>query len=137
LRIRSSDNPLDGTAVHPESYPLVEKMASDLGVPVRELMKNEGLIRKLDQGRYISERAGAATLQDILEELSRPGRDPRAKFEAFSFAPGIDCMAFACRWATLLHPAIEILNILSFIRDYYLITSWPTVMTFISAAPET
>ena len=92
LRIHNSDNPLDGTAVHPESYPLVEKMASDLGVTVKELMKNESLLRKLDQGRYISERAGAATLQDILEELSRPGRDPRAKYEAFSFAPGIEKM---------------------------------------------
>ncbi|MDD1750883.1 MAG: helix-hairpin-helix domain-containing protein, partial [Methanothrix sp.] len=87
LRIRDSDNPLDGTAVHPESYPLVEKMASDLGVTVKELMKNEDLLRKLDQKKYISEKAGAATLQDIMEELSRPGRDPRAEFEAFCFAP--------------------------------------------------
>jgi uncharacterized protein len=78
--------------VHPESYPLVEKMASDLGVTVKELMKNESLLRKLDQRRYISDMAGAATLQDILEELSRPGRDPREKYEAFSFAPGIEKM---------------------------------------------
>jgi uncharacterized protein len=92
LRIRESDNPLDGTAVHPESYPLVEKMASDLGVTVKELMKNEGLLGKLDQEKYIGEKAGAATLHDILEELSRPGRDPRAEFEAFSFAPGIEKM---------------------------------------------
>ncbi|MDD4161349.1 MAG: Tex family protein [Methanothrix sp.] len=92
LRIRDSDNPLDGTAVHPESYPLVEKMASDLGVTVKELMKNEDLLRKLNPKKYISEKAGAATLQDILEELSRPGRDPRADFEAFSFAPGIEKM---------------------------------------------
>jgi protein Tex len=90
LRIHDSENPLDGTAVHPESYPLVEKMASDLGVTVKELMKNEGLLRKLDQEKYIGEKAGAATLQDILEELSRPDRDPRAEFEAFSFAPGIE-----------------------------------------------
>jgi uncharacterized protein len=92
LRIQDSDNPLDGTAVHPESYPLVEKMASDLGVTLKELMKNEGLLRKLDQEKYIGEKAGAATLHDILEELSRPGRDPRAEFEAFSFAPGIEKM---------------------------------------------
>ena len=92
LRIRDSDNPLDGTAVHPESYPLVEKMAGDLGVSVKELMKNESLLKKLDPKKYISEKAGAATLQDILEELSRPGRDPRAEFEAFSFAPGIEKM---------------------------------------------
>jgi protein Tex len=92
LRIHDSDNPLDGTAVHPESYPIVEKMASDLGVTVKELMKNESLLKKLDQEKYISEKAGAATLQDILEELSRPGRDPRREFEAFSFAPGIEKM---------------------------------------------
>ena len=90
LRIHNSENPLDGTAVHPESYHLVEKMASDLGVTVKELLRNENLLRSLDQERYISEKAGAATLQDILEELSRPGRDPRKEFEAFSFAPGIE-----------------------------------------------
>ena len=90
LRIRECDNPLDGTAVHPESYPIVEKMAQDLGVTVNELMHNDGLLKKLDQTRYISEKAGAATLQDILEELSRPGRDPRKGFEAFSFASGIE-----------------------------------------------
>lgn len=92
LRIRESKNPLDGTAVHPESYTLVERMANDLGVTVKELMKNEALLKKLDPKKYISEKAGAATLQDILEELSRPGRDPRAEYEAFSFAPGIEKM---------------------------------------------
>ncbi len=92
LRIRDSCNPLDGTAVHPESYPLVEKMAGDLGVTTKELMQNESLLKKLDPKKYISEKAGAATLQDIFEELSRPGRDPRAEFEAFSFAPGIEKM---------------------------------------------
>jgi protein Tex len=92
LRIRDSKNPLDGTAVHPESYPLVERMASDLSVTVRELMHNESLLKKLDPKKYISEKTGAATLQDILEELSRPGRDPRADFEAFCFAPGIEKM---------------------------------------------
>lgn len=92
LRIRDSVNPLDGTAVHPESYPLVERMACDLGVTVTELMQNEDLLKKLDQKKYISERAGAATVQDICEELSRPGRDPRREFEAFSFAPGVEKM---------------------------------------------
>jgi uncharacterized protein len=92
LRIREGDNPLDGTAVHPESYPLVESMAQDLGVTINELMQNESLLKKLDPKKYVSEKAGAATLQDILEELSRPGRDPRADFEAFSFAPGVEKM---------------------------------------------
>jgi uncharacterized protein len=90
LRIRDGRNPLDSTAVHPESYPLVERMAGDLGVTVKELMQNESLLKKLDAKKYISEKAGAATLQDIIEELSRPGRDPRASFEAFSFAQGIE-----------------------------------------------
>jgi protein Tex len=92
LRIRDSCNPLDGTAVHPESYPLVERMAGDLGVTIRELMHNESHQKKLDPKKYISEKTGAATLQDIFEELSRPGRDPRAKFEAFCFAAGIEKM---------------------------------------------
>ncbi|HPS91429.1 MAG TPA: Tex family protein [Methanothrix sp.] len=90
LRIRDGSNPLDSTAVHPESYPLVERMARDLSVTVKELMQNEALLKKLDAKKYMSEKAGAATLQDIIEELSRPGRDPRAPFEAFSFAPGIE-----------------------------------------------
>jgi protein Tex len=63
--------------VHPESYPLVEKMAMDLGVGVKELMHDEGLLKKIDPKKYIREGAGAATVQDILEELSRPDRDPR------------------------------------------------------------
>jgi uncharacterized protein len=90
LRINNSSNPMDGTAVHPESYPIVEKMAADLGVSVKDLIKNESLLSKLDINKYISERAGVATLKDILEELSRPGRDPRRDFELFSFAPGIE-----------------------------------------------
>jgi protein Tex len=90
LRIRDGDNPLDGTAVHPESYAIVEKMAWDLGVTVRELMQNESLLEKLDPANYVSEKTGASTLADIMEELSRPGRDPRKEYEAFSFAPGVE-----------------------------------------------
>jgi len=90
LRISDGENPLDGTAVHPESYSIVEKMAKDLGVTVRELMRNESLLRRIDPKRYQSEKAGEATVQDIIEELSRPGRDPRKAFEAFSYAPGIE-----------------------------------------------
>ncbi len=90
LRIREGDNPLDGTAVHPESYAIVEKMARYLGVTVHELMQNESLLKKLDPKDYVDERVGSSTLADILGELSRPGRDPRREFEAFSFAPGIE-----------------------------------------------
>ena len=92
LRIHNGDNPLDGTAVHPESYPIVEKMAEDCGVGIRELMNNEDLLSKLDLKKYISEASGIGTLKDIIAELSRPGRDPREKFDAFSFAAEIKKM---------------------------------------------
>ncbi|MDQ1282932.1 MAG: protein Tex [Euryarchaeota archaeon] len=90
LRISDSDCPLDGTAVHPESYPIVERMAEDLGVSVSELMRNEGLAGRLDPKRYLSEKVGEATVKDIMAELSGPGRDPRREFSAFSFASGIE-----------------------------------------------
>lgn len=90
LRICDGDCPLDGTAVHPESYPIVERMAEDLGVSVSELMRNEGLLGRMDPKRYLSDKVGEVTVKDIMAELSRPGRDPRREFEAFSFASGIE-----------------------------------------------
>ena len=90
LRICNSDHPLDGTAVHPESYPIVERMTQDLGVSVSELMRNERLVGRLDPKRYFSDKVGEVTVKDIMAELSRPGRDPRREFEAFSFASGIE-----------------------------------------------
>ncbi len=92
LRIRGRDNPLDGSAVHPESYGIVEAMASDLGASVEELMGDAALQRRIDSEKYISEKAGLPTLKDILSELSRPGRDPRQEFEVFKFTPGIEKM---------------------------------------------
>jgi len=86
LRIRNGENPLDASAVHPESYPVVEKMASDLGVKVAELIGNTELQKKIEPEKYVSENVGMPTLKDILEELARPGRDPRQKIKAFSFA---------------------------------------------------
>lgn len=86
LRIRNGENPLDASAVHPESYPVVEKMASDLGVKVADLIGNAELQKKIEPERYVSENVGMPTLKDILEELARPGRDPRQKIKAFSFA---------------------------------------------------
>jgi uncharacterized protein len=90
LRIREGDNTLDGSAVHPESYPIVEAMARDLGVTVKELMKDPGLQRDIDLKRYVTSEVGMPTLNDILSELSKPGRDPRQEFEAFSFADGVE-----------------------------------------------
>jgi uncharacterized protein len=90
LRISGGENPLDASAVHPESYEIVEKMARDLGCEVADLMREPSLRKKIDPERYVTEQAGIPTLVDILSELAKPGRDPRKSFEAFSFAPGIE-----------------------------------------------
>jgi len=90
LRIRETENPLDASAVHPESYPIVDAMARDLGCSVRDLVKNELLRKKISLAKYVSEKVGLPTLNDIVSELAKPGRDPRQKFEAFSFAEGVD-----------------------------------------------
>jgi protein Tex len=89
LRIRDGENPLDRSAVHPESYPIVDAMASDLGCSVLDLMHDEKLRKRIDLGKYISDKAGLPTLNDILSELSKPGRDPREQLETFRFAEGI------------------------------------------------
>jgi len=89
LRIRDGKNPLDASAVHPESYRVVEQFAQDLGCSVTDLMENEDLRAKLRPENYITEKVGLATLRDIMAELAKPGRDPRDQFEAFSFAEHI------------------------------------------------
>ncbi len=85
LRIRGADHPLDRTAVHPERYGLVEQMARDVGTPLAELIENEQAVRRIRLGRYVSADVGHPTLEDILDELLRPGRDPRDAFEAPAF----------------------------------------------------
>ena len=90
LRIRNGENPLDASAVHPESYYLVEQMADDLGVSVNELIGNSQLSEKIDLNRYQNVKVGLPTLQDILTELCKPGRDPRQHFEFFQFATGVN-----------------------------------------------
>ncbi len=82
LRIRNGDNVLDMTAVHPESYQIVEQIAQSLAVPIQDLINNPALLNKVDRNRLS---AGTYTLTDILEELRRPGRDPREQFVAPSF----------------------------------------------------
>ena len=89
LRVRNSDNPLDRSAVHPESYKIVEKMAQDLGCSIEELLKDAQLRRQIKLQNYVTEEVGLPTLNDIMKELARPGLDPREKYEAFSFAEGI------------------------------------------------
>jgi uncharacterized protein len=90
LRIREGEHPLDGSAVHPESYPVVDAMAKDLGVDVAELMKRPELQAKIKLEKYVTDKVGLPTLKDILAELARPGRDPRKQFEAFAFADGVE-----------------------------------------------
>jgi len=89
LRIRTGENPLDASAVHPESYHIVLTMADDLGCTVTDLMKNTDLREKIVTRRYVTEQVGIPTLNDILKELARPGRDPRQEFEKFTFADDI------------------------------------------------
>ena len=90
LRINGGPHPLDASAVHPESYPVVDAMAADLDCTVEDLMKDDALRRRIDLSRYVTDAVGLPTLKDILEELSKPGRDPRDPFEAFAFADGIE-----------------------------------------------
>lgn len=92
LRIRDGKNPLDSSAVHPESYEIVDQMAKDLGCTVMDLMRNASLREKIDISRYVTDKVGLPTLTDILNELAKPGRDPREQFEAFSFAEGVTTM---------------------------------------------
>ncbi len=89
LRIRQGANPLDASAVHPESYGVVEKMAADLGCSVAELIASTELRAKIDLRKYVTETVGMPTLNDIMAELAKPGRDPRQQFEAFHFAEGV------------------------------------------------
>ena len=90
LRIGGASNPLDSSAVHPESYPIVEAMANDLGCAIRDLMENEGIRKKISKEKYVTETVGLPTLNDILKELAKPGRDPRDQFENIAFKDGIE-----------------------------------------------
>jgi uncharacterized protein len=89
LRIRDAQNPLDSSAVHPEAYAVVEQMAKDLNCTVKDLMQKDDLRKQIDLKKYVTEKFGLPTLQDILQELAKPGRDPRAQFEIFEFAEGV------------------------------------------------
>ncbi len=90
LRIRGASHPLDSSAVHPERYPLVEKMAADAGCTVTDLIKDEKKRSAIKLQCYVTPDVGLPTLTDIVAELAKPGRDPRQKFEAFAFAEGVD-----------------------------------------------
>lgn len=86
LRIRNAENPLDSSAVHPESYHVVEKMAADLGITVADLISNQARRSEIVPEKYVTEKAGLPTIKDILDELAKPGRDPRTRIKEFRFA---------------------------------------------------
>jgi uncharacterized protein len=90
LRISDGENPLDSSAVHPESYKIVEKMAKDLSCKVIDLIKDKNLRDKIDLNLYVTKDTGLPTLKDIIDELAKPGRDPRKDFEVFSFREGVN-----------------------------------------------
>jgi uncharacterized protein len=89
LRIRDGKNPLDNSAVHPESYYIVEKMADALNHPVADLLQDETLRKSIDIEKFTDEKVGIPTLTDIMNELAKPGRDPRSVIKVFEFAPDI------------------------------------------------
>ncbi len=90
MRIGDGDNPLDSSAVHPESYCIVNAMAKDAGCNTMELINNDQVRKSIDLSRYVTDTVGMPTLTDIMDELDKPGRDPREKFETFSFTEGVE-----------------------------------------------
>jgi len=92
LRIHESENPLDASAVHPESYSIVQQMADDMGCAVKDLMTSADLRKQLDLKKYVTNKVGLPTLTDIISELEKPGRDPRKEFELFSFTDGVNAI---------------------------------------------
>jgi uncharacterized protein len=92
LRIRDGSHPLDASAVHPERYELVDRIARDTGATVQELLKDSAKRSKVDLKKYVTDEVGLPTLTDIIQELAKPGRDPRQQFESFSFQEGVDKM---------------------------------------------
>ena len=89
LRIKEGDNPLDNSAVHPEAYPIVHKMAKDLGLPTEKLIGNKQAIATIDIQKYITDEVGILYLKDVLKELEKPGLDPRQAAKAFTFDPNV------------------------------------------------
>ena len=106
LRIHGAENPLDASAVHPENYGVVDRIAADLNCKVTDLISAKDLRKKIDLNRYVTEDVGLPTLEDILSELEKPGRDPRSAMEIFSFDPNV-------RELTDLQPGMKLPGIVS------------------------
>lgn len=92
LRVMNGDNPLDGSAVHPETYPLVERIAKDTGRDIRSLVGDSSFLKRLDPKQFTDERFGLLTVTDILQELEKPGRDPRPEFKTAAFQDGVETL---------------------------------------------
>ena len=90
LRVPNGDNPLDNSSVHPEAYPVVEKIIVDLKKPIKELLADSRLVKSLNPAQYTNERFGLPTVQDIFKELEKPGRDPRPEFKTATFTDGVE-----------------------------------------------
>jgi uncharacterized protein len=115
LRVRAGDNPLDATAVHPESYPLVEKMAAALAVGIADLIGNKELVSSLKLEDFVTEAAGLPTLHDIREELLRPGRDPRKTFKMARFREDVKQIADLKEGMTLEGTVTNVTNFGAFV----------------------
>lgn len=111
LRIPQAKNPLDNSAVHPESYPIVEQMAKDLNCTVADLIKDKELRSKIDLKKYVTDTVGLPTLTDILQELDKPGRDPRQKIQVFEFDKNV-------RTLDDLQEGMELLGIVTNITNF-------------------
>ncbi|MFC2035423.1 Tex family protein [Chloroflexota bacterium] len=111
LRIDNTDNPLDASAVHPESYHIVDRMARDMGCKVADLMSHDDLRRRINLESYTAEEYGLPTLQDIMVELAKPGRDPREQFETVAFAAGI-------RTIDRLTPGMKLVGIVTNVTNF-------------------
>lgn len=111
LRIPNAKNPLDNSAVHPETYKIVEQMAKDCGCSVAELMKDNTRRAQIDINRYVTETTGLPTLTDIMQELEKPGRDPREQVQVFEFDPGISSIDD-------LHEGMELPGIVTNITNF-------------------
>ncbi|WP_028314189.1 Tex family protein [Desulfatibacillum aliphaticivorans] len=111
LRIPDAENPLDGSAVHPESYHVVEAMAKDAGCEIPHLMSEESLRKQIDLNKYVTDKLGLPTLTDIMAELAKPGRDPRKALEAFSFSKDVTEMKD-------LEPGMELPGIVTNVTNF-------------------
>ncbi|HEY8331874.1 MAG TPA: Tex family protein [Pseudomonas sp.] len=92
LRVMNGDNPLDASAVHPETYPLVKRIAADTGRDIRSLIGDSGFLKRLDPAKFTDESFGLPTVTDILKELDKPGRDPRPEFKTAEFQEGVESL---------------------------------------------